>query len=352
MKAVTVVPGEPEKVAVSDVNEPADADGSILVQGRLLGVCGTDADIVNHQGYGWPPPGEDRLLIGHESLGEVLEAPPGSDFAAGDLVAGIVRRPDPVPCRPCADGQWDFCRNGKYTERGIKQRSGYGSQRWRIEPDYAVKIDPQLGDRGVLIEPASVLAKAWEQTDLMLTRTSLRPGVALITGAGPVGLFAALLAVQRGLEVHVLDLNDSGPKVGLVEDLGAYFHTGDVDQIGVQPDVVMECTGNGPLTISLADVVSPDAVICLLGFASDEQTTPAALDRFVKQTVLKNTVVFGSVNADRGNYQQAADALAKADQNWLHRMITRRVSMEGFADALTKGAEDVKVVVDLTGQEA
>ena len=352
MKAITVIPGSPDDVSVQEVDEPPATEGSILVKGLLLGICGTDAEIVQKQDYGWPPPGQDRLVIGHESLGEVLEAPQGSGFAAGDLVAGIVRRPDPVPCQPCAHDEWDFCRNGKYTERGIKERPGFGSQRWRIEPDFAVKLDADLGDCGVLIEPASVLAKAWEQTDHMFARLSGGPKVALVTGAGPVGLFAALLGVQRGLEVHVLDLNDQGPKVALVEELGATFHTGDVSDIGVTPDVVMECTGHGPLVVSLADLIAPNGVICLVGFDSDSSATSASLDLVIKQLVLKNAVLFGSVNADRGNYEQAADALAMADPAWLRRMISRRVPMSGFTDALTKHDDDVKVVVDLTAEDS
>ncbi|MFE2511933.1 glucose 1-dehydrogenase [Streptomyces naganishii] len=346
MKAITVVPGEPGRVAVSDVSEPDPVQGALLVEGRLLGICGTDVDIVEG-GYGSPPPGRDRLVIGHESLGEVREAPAGSGFAPGDLIVGIVRRPDPVPCPPCAHGEWDFCRNGRYTERGIKERDGFGSQRWRIEPEYAVRLDPQLGDCGVLLEPASVLAKAWEQTERIFSRASWRPQVALVTGAGPIGLFAALLAVQRGLQTHVLDISDRGPKAQLVADLGATFHTGDVRDIDVVPDVVIECTGAGPLVFALTKTVAPDAVICLTGISSGRRRAEVGLDEVNKELVLENTVVFGSVNANRRHYQQAADALAKADRSWLERVITRRVPMSRFSDGLHKGGDDVKVVVDL-----
>src|SRR5579875_2456053 len=121
VKALSVVPGQKDSAQVGDLPDPSPDEGSILVQGHLVGVCGTDLEIID-EGYGWAPPGSDRLVIGHESLGEVIEAPAGSGFAAGDLVAGIVRRPDPVPCEACAVHQWDFCRNGQYTERGIKQR--------------------------------------------------------------------------------------------------------------------------------------------------------------------------------------------------------------------------------------
>ena len=349
MKAITVVPAESGHVEVTEVEEPPVDAGSILVEGHLIGICGTDVDIVETAGFGTPPPGRDRLIIGHESLGSVLEAPEDSGFRAGDLVAGIVRRPDPVPCLPCSHGEWDFCRNGRYTERGIKERDGYGSQRWRIEPEFAIKLDPALGDRGVLLEPASVLAKAWEQTDRMIGRSSWRPEVALVTGAGPIGLFAALMGVQRGLDVHVLDLDDSGPKTQLVADLGATFHTGDARDLGVAPDVVIECTGYGPLVAELAEVVAPDAVICLTGITPSRTTTPVEMSAINRDMVVGNTVLFGSVNAARRNFEQAADALAKADGDWLARMITRRVSMTEYADGLHKQKDDVKVVVDLRG---
>jgi len=86
----------------------------VLVETLAVGVCGTDLEIISGA-YGWAPPGHDRLVLGHESLGRVLDAPAGAAVVAGDLVVGIVRRPDPVPCANCAVGEWDFCRNGKYT---------------------------------------------------------------------------------------------------------------------------------------------------------------------------------------------------------------------------------------------
>jgi len=138
-----------------------------------------------------------------------------------------VRRPDAVPCAPCAAGEWDFCANGEYTERGIKQLHGYGSERWRVEPDFAIRLDPELEDVGVLVEPTSVVAKAWEQIERIGARATFAPRSVLVTGAGPIGLLAALLAVQRGYEVHVLDQVTDGRKPELVAqpgDLGAVHH--------------------------------------------------------------------------------------------------------------------------------
>ncbi len=216
MRALTVAPGIANSARVEDVPEPPRADGAVLVRTLALGVCGTDREIVSGS-YGWAPPGKKRLVIGHESLGEVCEAPPDSGFRPGDRVVGIVRRPDPVPCPACAVGEWDMCRNGRYTERGIKERNGYGADFFRIEPDFLVKVDPALGDAGVLVEPTSVVAKAWDHTERIGRRSrAWQPQTLLVTGAGPIGLLAAMMGAQRGLDVHVLDHHDRGEKRNIV----------------------------------------------------------------------------------------------------------------------------------------
>ncbi len=345
MRACTVVPGKSDSARVDDVAEPPQSDGEILAAGHLVGVCGTDIEIVD-EGYGWAPLGRDRLVLFHESLGEVLEAPDGSGFAKGDLIAGVVRRPDPVPCSCCAADQWDFCRNGQYTERGIKQIDGYGAQRWRVDRKFAVKLDPRLGDLGVLLEPTSVVAKAWDQVDAVLARVAFEPEHVLVTGAGPIGLLAALIGIQRGRDVHVLDRVASGPKPDLVRDLGARYHT-DLDDVGVAPDVVIEATGAGSLVFDTVQRAAPDAVVCLTGISSGGRSVSTDLGAINKEMVLGNEVVIGSVNAARKHYEMAAKALAKADPSWLQRLISRRVSMADWSQALHREPDDVKVVVDL-----
>ena len=160
MLALTVHPGTPQSIDLEEVPLPPLSDGAVLVRTLALGLCGTDREIIAGD-YGTAPPGEQRLVIGHESLGRVEDAPAGSGLKPGDLVVGIVRRPDPVPCPACAAGEWDMCRNGRYTERGIKARNGYGSQHFRVEPEFTVKLDPRFGELGVLMEPTSVVAN-WQ----------------------------------------------------------------------------------------------------------------------------------------------------------------------------------------------
>ena len=346
MKALTVVPLTAGSARLDDVPEPPEADGPVLVDTLAVGVCGTDVDIVSGQ-YGWAPPGRDRLVLGHESIGRVRQAPAGAPVQPGDLVVGIVRRPDPVPCANCAVGEWDFCRNGEYTERGIKQRDGYCSERYRIEPDFVVKVDPELGMLGVLLEPASVVAKAWEQVDRIGGRAHWLPARALVTGAGPIGLLAAMMGVQRGLDVHVLDQVTSGPKPQLVADLGATYHTGSVQDAGNAPDVIIECTGVGPLVFDAMEHVGPGGVVCLTGVSSGGRSLDVDAGMLNRSMVLENESVVGSVNANRRHYQAGAEALAAAERSWLERVVSRRVPVDDWADALERHPDDVKVVIEL-----
>src|SRR5919205_1349835 len=331
MRAMTVIPGKADSAELTELPEPEAKDGDVLVEPLFLGVCGTDREILDGA-HGEPPPGHERLVLGHELLGRVRDAGGGLD--AGQLVAGIVRRPDPVPCTCCARGEWDMCRNGQYTERGIKQLDGYGAELVTIEQDFAIPIPQELGDLGVLTEPSSILAKAWEQIDRIGTRAcSVRERV-LVTGAGPIGLLAALMGKQRGLDVHVLDRATEGIKPEVVKALGAEYHTGDITEISKQcePDVVVECTGVAELVAGAMQHTAPGAIVCLTGVAASRSLS-VDVGALNNELVLENDVVFGSVNANRRHFEQAVKALHDADHDWLRRLITRTVPLDRWQEA-------------------
>jgi glucose 1-dehydrogenase len=349
MRALTVAPHVADSARVEQISEPPKSDGSVLVRTLALGICGTDREIVSGS-YGWAPSGQKRLVIGHESLGRVQEAPPDSGFNAGDLVVGIVRRPDPVPCSACAVGEWDMCRNGLYTERGIKERNGFGSDFFRIEPEFLVKLDPSLGAEGVLVEPTSVVAKAWDHTERIGRRArGWQPKTLLVTGAGPVGLLAALLGAQRGLDIHVLDNRESEEKRLIVRELGGTFHLSEPSELnGFEPDIVMECTGAPSVVRDVLGRTASSGIVCLVGVSSPGQAFDLDIGLLNRTMVLDNETVFGSVNANRKHYQDAVDALQKADKTWLARLITRRVPVEQWTLALEQEPDDIKVIVDFS----
>ena len=341
---MTVAPGTEGSARLDDVPEPSPQLGSVLVESLAVGVCGTDVEIAGGL-YGWAPPGSQRLILGHESLGRVVDPGPSS-FAAGDHVVGIVRRPDPVPCANCAVGEWDMCSNGRYTERGIKEVHGFMADRWRIEPEYAVRVDRSLGLLGVLLEPTTVVVKAWEHIAAIGHRSFWDPRTVLVTGAGPIGLLAALIGVQQGHDVHVLDLATTGLKPELVQALGATYHTGPISEIGLHPDVVVECTGAAQLIRGAAERAGAGAIICLTGVGGPVVPDASAPTTVLTDAVLKNLVLFGSVNANRRHYFLAARALARADRSWLERLVTRRVSPDDFQQALRRAPDDIKVVIE------
>jgi threonine dehydrogenase-like Zn-dependent dehydrogenase len=327
------------------MSAPLLEEGSLLVRARHLGVCGTDFELIAGD-YGWAPEGSARLILGHESLGVVEETPEDSAFKRGDLVVGIVRRPDPEPCAACAAGDWDMCGNGRYTERGIKERHGFGAEYWRIEPEFALKVEPALADAGILLEPASVLAKAWEHVEHIGRRAHWQPSTLLVTGAGPIGLLAALMGRQRGFAVHVLDQVTDGPKPKLVEDLGARYYTGPIAALGFQPDVVMECTGSAGVLRDSILHLNRSGILAVIGSSAHSQNVELNVGAWNRSMVLGNTVAFGVVNANRRHYEQAADALRRASRSWLLGLITRREPFAHWRAAFERRPADVKVVID------
>ena len=350
MRALTVAPGVANSARLEDVAEPSSSDGAVLVRTLALGVCGTDREIVSGA-YGSAPPGEDRLVIGHESLGTVQEAPAGCGVKVGDRVVGIVRRPDPVPCPACGVGEWDMCRNGRYTERGIKERHGYGAEYFRIEPDFLVKVDPALGIAGVLLEPTSIVAKAWDHTERIGERSrAWQPKTVLVTGAGPIGLIAAMMGVQRGLDVHVLGHGEDAQRRDLVYSLGATWHVGGLETFdgSLKPDILMECSGAPDVVRDVLGRTAPGGIVCLVGVTSPGHDFDIDVGELNRTMVLDNDTVFGTVNANRRHYEMASDALQRADKAWHDRLITRREPLDRWTESLERHPGDIKVIVDFS----
>jgi threonine dehydrogenase-like Zn-dependent dehydrogenase len=199
----------------------------------------------------------------------------------------------------------------------------------------------------MLMEPTTVVAKAWEQVERIGARAWFEPQKVLVTGAGPIGLLAALLGTQRGLEVHVLDRVTSGPKPQLVHALGAHYHHSDIDDVAarVRPDIVVEATGVPSLVIAAMSGTASYGITVLTGVSTAGRPLPVDPGGLNRAIVLENDVVVGSVNANLRHYAQAAQALADADLDWLGRLVSRRVPVEEFAQAFEAEPDDVKVAL-------
>ncbi len=207
-----------------------------------------------------------------------------------------------------------------------------------------VRVDPRLGRLGVLLEPASIVAKAWDQIDRISRRACTRIETVLVTGAGPIGLLAALLARQRGLTVHVLDVVGEGPKPAAVAALGATYHRGDVRAVG-EVDAVVEATGVPRLVFDVIGQTNPGGIVCLTGVSPLGRPIEVEGGALSRELVLENDVIFGSVNANRRHYELAAAALTRADREWLERIVTRWVALDQWQSALEIRDDDIKVAI-------
>ncbi|HTE34359.1 MAG TPA: zinc-binding dehydrogenase, partial [Chryseolinea sp.] len=222
------------------------------------------------------------------------------------------------------------------------------SERWRIEPEYAIKVDSTLGILGVLLEPASVISKAIEQIAMIGRRSFWEPRTVLVTGAGPIGLLAALSVKLMGFEVHVLDKVETGVKPDLIRELGATYHAGSMANVPFEPDAIIECTGVGQLVSDCIEKIGANGIICLTGIGHGGSVTKSGTGAVAAAAVLRNNVIVGSVNANKRHWYKAAQMLACADRKWLSKLITRREKPENFMTALNRKPDDIKVVIQFS----
>jgi threonine dehydrogenase-like Zn-dependent dehydrogenase len=341
VRAITVEPGAADSLRLEDLAEPVTGSRELLVEVLLVVVCGTDHEIIEGD-LGYPPEGRGRMVLGHEAVARVLQAPGESRFTTGNLIAPIVRRPDPVPCPNCAVGEWDMCRNGRFGEAGIRGLDGYAAEKLALPEAFVVPVEVGTGELGVLVEPASIVSKAWEHIRHIGARARWEPKTCLVTGAGPIGLLAALFAVGHCEQVHVLDRAAVGPKPGLVGDLGAVYHHGGLAEINESFDVILECTGDTELMMKVPAMTQPNGIVCLAGVADEGSSATAG---FAREVVLENRVIFGTVNANRRHYEEAARVLGSADRKWLERLVDRRIPIDRWEEAYQRASDAVKTVI-------
>jgi glucose 1-dehydrogenase len=137
------------------------------------------------------------------------------------------------------------------------------------------------------------------------------------------------------------------PRCSLASDLGAHYHSTEVSGLAIAPEIVIECTGIGQLAVAATRLAAPGAVVALTGISHSDRVSEAHPDVMNKALVLGNKAVFGTVNAARRHYDQAADALAQANPDWLARIITRRLPADQWPAALDKRPEDIKIVIEM-----
>jgi threonine dehydrogenase-like Zn-dependent dehydrogenase len=367
MKAFAVFPGS-KQYRMVDHPEPALA-APTQVKLRMLdvGVCGTDKEIAAFL-YGTPPAGSEYLVIGHESLGEIVEVGAQvTNLRIGDLAVLTVRRPCPHPnCFACRSGRQDFCYTGDYTERGIKELHGYMAEYVVDEAQYVTSVPRALRDVAVLTEPLTIAEKGVAQLWQIQKRLpwacpaedSKPPAYchrALVLGAGPVGLLGAMKLVLDGFETYVYSTaSASEHKMDVTRAIGATFiHAEETTvadaakQIG-NIDVVYEAVGASSLAFDVIGYLGVNGVFIFTGIPGRKAPIPVNTDAIMRDCVLNNQVIFGTVNATVQSFQDAIRDLGQFLQRWpdaLRMVISNRFPMSHAAELLTGKVEGIKNVI-------
>jgi threonine dehydrogenase-like Zn-dependent dehydrogenase len=383
MKAVAVFP-ESREVKIIEHEEPRiSAPTEVKLRVLEVGVCGTDKEICAFE-YGTPPAGSPFLVLGHESLSEVVETGDAvSSLKVGDLVVASVRRPCPHDtCVACRMGRQDFCFTGDFTERGIKEQHGYMTEFFVDDEQYLNVLPAHLREIGVLIEPLTIAEKALTQVwqvqqrlpwEVPMPGREARPAPAvaeggakaqewlyhraLVLGAGPVGLLGAMALSVAGFDTYVYSREgETSEKARLVEAFGAKYLSAETRKIeslaedvgGI--DLVYEAVGASSLAFEVIKYLDTNGVFVFTGVPGRKAPVSVDTDLLMRNLVLRNQIAFGTVNAGRDAFESAIRDLEIFNERWpqvVNSLITARVPIEQHRDLLLGKAGGIKNVIKL-----
>jgi threonine dehydrogenase-like Zn-dependent dehydrogenase len=368
MKAVAVFPGPQEvKVVEQELPRLAQPD-QVMLRMLDIGICGTDKEICSFE-YGTPPPGDDYLVIGHESLAEVVEVGTAVErLRPGDLVVPSVRRPCPHPgCLACRTGHQDYCYTGDFSERGIKEAHGYMTEYVVDHERYMNVVPPQLRDIAVLAEPLTIAEKALAQILWMMQQRPPwtdpdtpseergRGLSALVLGIGPVGLLGAMVLATAGFTTYVYSRElPPSPRIDLVEAIGATYvssQTATFGQLKAQIgniDLIYEAVGHSHFALQALKVLGTNGIFVLTGVPGLQafvETDPA---HQMREMVLKNQVLLGTVNAGPEAFASALRDLGRFRRHWpavVSTLIAGRYPPEQAPDLILGRPAGIKSVI-------
>jgi len=368
MKAVAVFP-ETREAKVIEQEEPRIAQpDQVMLRMLDIGICGTDKEICTFE-YGTPPPGDDYLVIGHEALAEVVAVGSAVErFQAGDLVVPSVRRPCPHPgCLACRSGHQDYCYTGDFRERGIKQAHGYMTEYVVDHERHMNLVPPDLREIAVLAEPLTIAEKALGQVSWMMRQRPpwLDPQTpaeergrglsALVLGIGPVGLLGAMALVSAGFTTYVYSREvPPHPRIDLVAAIGATYISAQAvtfaqlaEQVG-NIDLVYEAAGHSHFALQALQVLGTNGIFVLTGVPGLQAFIQADPARLMRDMVLKNQVLLGTVNAGAEAFASALRNLDLFQRRWpeaVRTLIAGRYPPEQATELIPGRPTGIKTLI-------
>lgn len=369
MKAIAVTPRIKELAIISQAEPKISSPTDVKLRMLEAGVCGTDKEICAFE-YGAPPSGSEQLVIGHESLGEVVDV--GSKVTRvklGDLVVPMVRRPCPhATCIACRADRQDFCFTGDFQERGIKERHGFMAQFVVDDEKYMNPVPKEMRDVAVLVEPLTIaekgLTQVWQVQQRLPWSCPVTPGKAaahchraVVLGAGPVGLLGAMALVNYEFDTYVYSRESApNPKSKLLESIGAHYISSETIAPEMLPqhigniDLVYEATGASSLSFEMMKYLGTNGIFIFTGVPGRKGPIEVDTDLMMRNLVLKNQVVFGTVNAGRESFENSIRDLGIFARRWpdaVKSLITGHFPMDAYGDLLLGRSGGIKNVIQL-----
>ncbi len=302
------------KIELVRLEVPEPGPGELKIQVEASGLCGTDVHIASGE-YPLAQPG---VTIGHEFAGTIVEVGQGvaENLAVGDRV---VLDPN-IPCRTCSqchNGRPHLCENPQGL--GVSRDGGL-AQFATVPASQAYKVPEGLpAEAAALTEP---LACALHAVDL----AGVRPGaVALVLGAGPIGvLCAGLLAAAGASKVVVSEPNPE--RRARVRDFGA--EPAEPEAVsGFAADVVLECVGRAETMEAAVQAAGPGGTVVWVGVTSPEaEVSIKPYDVFIRELTIRGTYV------NPFTMERALALLDSGRINW-EAVVTHRFPLESFEEA-------------------
>ena len=369
MRAVGVTPKKREVGLLSHPAPELNRPNHVKIRTLEVGICGTDREICNFD-YGTPPEASDYLVLGHEALGEVIEVGPAvQKLKVGDLVVPSVRRPcSHDHCLSCQQDRQDFCVTGDFTERGIKMVHGFMTEFFVEEEKHLNYVPPDLNDLAVLVEPLTVAEKALAQVWQVQQRLPwAHPGsngqgrgmgkTAVVLGAGPIGILGAMALIVNGFKTYVYSRSaEPNPKADVVNSIGAKYISSETVPVEKFAEMVgkiafvYEGLGNARIAFDVLKILGLNGVFVFTGIPGHKAAIPIDADLIMRQMVLKNQILVGTVNADRAAFESAIRNLAIFKKRWpqaIASVISGRYTLDDYKDLLLGKARGIKNVIKM-----
>jgi (R,R)-butanediol dehydrogenase/meso-butanediol dehydrogenase/diacetyl reductase len=331
------------QIELVEVPEPHPAPGGVVVDIRYCGVCGTD---VGAYRTGMP---SHPSLFGHEWTGTVRDVgDEAGGLAPGDRVVVAVRAPCGV-CPDCAAGRPGSCRAARAMLLGrdpLAPPHGGFAPALAVAAERLVRVHPQLSDEeAALIEPASVAHRGVRRSGVGLG------DVAVVQGAGPIGLLTLQFARAAGAATVVVIEPDPGRRAA-AREVGADLVLAPGDEAvagvldvtgGAGGDVVFECAGHPPLLQAAVDLTRHGGVTAMLGYIEEAATIDPS------RWLGKDITMVASVGFARQDQHSAMSLIAdgRVRVSPLHSRTVNLEELGGVLQELAAGrSSDTKVLVD------